>query len=348
MTTPNAAPTSHSACILRNRLPQPPEKGLQIAARSLSLLIVISMSGCTAIQSTHQVKLDQTQMRGVLMDYTEDQIMENLIRARNGLPFVHFDFSHVTAQVTTKVTPSVAGGRTRATTSNLSPNMSTTQIASGPITTTIAAIGGVLETITRPFSYGVTAERDNVVNVEVNPVLTEKNVYEAYINFLIDPWGKGSPQASAASKPSPPALTQRTVIEKSGPQTKTTTEEPKASPPDGLAVTKSTTEDKGGEKTTITVEEPKAPPPDKLDTITDFDGIDSLRRSSQCQPADSVVIQRLWRDHYYYYVPKCYKHAFFKLCLITVARSSVKSPTGASSTPSDDASYELRRIFMSQ
>ena len=348
MTTPPAVLTSHSACIPKNRRPLPPEKGPSIAARSLSLLIVISMSGCTAIQSTHQVKLDQNQMRAVLMDYTEDQIMENLIRARNGLPFVHFDFSHVTAQVTTKVTPSVAGGRTRATASNLSPNMSTTQTAAGPITTTIAAIGGVLETITRPFSYGVTAERDNVVNVEVNPVLADKNVYEAYINFLIDPWGKGSPQASTASAPAPPALTKRTVIEKTGPQTTTTTAEPKASPSDTLAVTKATTENIGGEKTTITTEEPKAPPPDKLDTITDFEGIDSLRRSPNCQPANLIVIQRLWRDHYYYYVPREYKHAFFKLCLITVARSPVKSLTGASSTPIDDPSYELRRIFMSQ
>jgi hypothetical protein len=282
------------------------------------------------------------------MDYTEDQIMENLIRARNGLPFVHFDFSHVTAQVTTKVTPTVAGGRTRATTTNLTPSMSTMQTTSGPITTTIAAIGGVLETITRPFAYGITAERDNVVNVEVNPVLAEKNVYEAYINFLIDPFGKGSPKASAASSPSESAVTKQTVIEKSGPQTTTTTAEPKASPSDTLAVTKATTENKGDETTTITTKEPKAAPPDKLDTVTDFEAIDSLRRSPQCQPADSVVIQRLWRDHYYYYVPKQYRNAFFKLCLITVARSPVKSPTGTSSTPSDDPSYELRRIFMSQ
>src|SRR4051812_10027207 len=51
---------------------------------------LILLPGC-AVLDTHQAKLDQKQLREVLMDYNQDQILDNLIRARNGLPIVHYD-----------------------------------------------------------------------------------------------------------------------------------------------------------------------------------------------------------------------------------------------------------------
>jgi len=77
--------------------------------KAFSCVITIFFASC-AVLDTHQAKLDQQQLRDVLMDYTQDQILDNLIRASNGLPIVHFDLSNITGQVTSKFTPTVGGG----------------------------------------------------------------------------------------------------------------------------------------------------------------------------------------------------------------------------------------------
>src|SRR5436190_14903839 len=78
--------------------------------RNHACTTVFFLAGC-AVLDTHQAKLDQKQLRDVLMDYTEDQILDNLIRAYNGRPIVHFDFARINAAVTSKVVPVVGGGR---------------------------------------------------------------------------------------------------------------------------------------------------------------------------------------------------------------------------------------------
>jgi hypothetical protein len=176
-----------------------------------ALFVSTLLSGCTAMQSTHQVKLDHAQLREVLMDYHDDQILDNLIRAQNGLPIVHFDFSHITAQVTTKVSPSIGGSRTSTDMNSTTPGSttasdSTTTAAAGQtvvntVAKTTALAGGVVHTIMKPFNWGVSADRTNVVNVDVNPVLTDKTIYDAYTKFLRENPG------GLSSSPNKPAAT---------------------------------------------------------------------------------------------------------------------------------------------
>ena len=138
--------------------------------------------GC-ALTSTHQAKLDQVQLRDVLMDYVEDQILDNLIRAQNGRPLMQFDFAHATANVTSKITPTAAGGGT--VTSNRYTNMQTTTGPSnGLITTVVGATGNLLHSVVAPFSGSIVAERDNAITVDASPVLNDKTVYAAYLRFL--------------------------------------------------------------------------------------------------------------------------------------------------------------------
>jgi hypothetical protein len=163
--------------------------------RSLASVLMAALCSCTALQSTHQVKLDHAQLRDVLLDYHDDQILDNLIRAKHGLPIVHFDFSKITAQVTSRVTPSLAGGRTETDVDSRTPTNSiattdatTTGTAGATIANTVvkttAFVGGIVHTVLKPFAYGVTAERANAVNVEMDPVLDDKSVYDAYDSFL--------------------------------------------------------------------------------------------------------------------------------------------------------------------
>jgi hypothetical protein len=150
----------------------------------------VMLCGC-AVVDTHQAKLDQKQLRDVLMDYTEEQILDNLIRAYNGHAIVHFDIARINAAVTSKVLPVVGTGRsitdvqTRTPThTTLTTTGSTGQMAVDTIAKTASVVGGVVETVAKPFNYGVGAEHDNVISLDVKPVLDERQIYAAYVRFL--------------------------------------------------------------------------------------------------------------------------------------------------------------------
>jgi hypothetical protein len=93
------------------------------------------------------------------MDYTEEQILDNLIRAYNGHPIVHFDIARINAAVTSKVLPVVGAGRsitdvqTRTPThATLTTTGSTGQMAVDTIAKTASVVGGVVETVAKPFN----------------------------------------------------------------------------------------------------------------------------------------------------------------------------------------------------
>lgn len=45
------------------------------------------------------------------MEYTDDQIVDNLIRAKNNLPIMHFDMTKVDASVKTSLSGNFGGGQ---------------------------------------------------------------------------------------------------------------------------------------------------------------------------------------------------------------------------------------------
>jgi len=83
-------------------------------------------------------------MREEVMAYYNDEIMDNLIRMRERLPFVHVDISSVSAQGISQVSGTVGGGETESLT-RTSPSSS---------------MMGVLHTISRaamtPFAYSAS------------------------------------------------------------------------------------------------------------------------------------------------------------------------------------------------
>ena len=124
--------------------------------RSLTILptAVFLITAC----STTHVHWDAVKMREHVIDYYTDEIMDNLIRGSQGLPFVHVDISSLNAAVTSKFPVTVAGGQTIN-------NTSSRQSAVAGITTTLTRLA------VRPFTFGATPERDDLVTVNSAPVL---------------------------------------------------------------------------------------------------------------------------------------------------------------------------------
>lgn len=182
---------------------------------ALALLLLVLCSSCT---TTH-VKMDHTQLRELLMDYTEEQIIDNLIRAKNGRPIMHFDMAHVNALVKTSVSASIGGGHSETTARSSSRESTVERTGSGQrdssfasssstgfsgfsptassdtgsivsrsvlrgFSSAVTVASGVVSTVTNPFSWGASGARDNTVDVQMVPVLNEDGVYEAYEQFV--------------------------------------------------------------------------------------------------------------------------------------------------------------------
>jgi len=82
------------------------------------LMVVILLTGCTATQT----RWDATNIRKEVMVYYNDQIMDNLIRAKNHLPFVHVDITFLTSQGGSQITGTIGAGESRTNT-NTSKSM---------------------------------------------------------------------------------------------------------------------------------------------------------------------------------------------------------------------------------
>ena len=112
------------------------------------------------------------------MDYYNDQIMENLIRKKNGLPFVHVDLASFNAGAATKLAAAVNGGQSLADTGQTQ----TTHL--GSVTTTV--VGTVARVATRPFTFSVSPERDENLTINTITALGNGAVYQAYEDFPED------------------------------------------------------------------------------------------------------------------------------------------------------------------
>ena len=116
--------------------------GAALSASALMLLAsvfgLVSMSGCT----TTATYWDENAIRRQTLRYYNNEIMENLIRASQGLLFVHVDLNSLQATVTTNYSGTVTGGQTLV-------NSSTNALTNG---TTIAGkvVTGLLHLLELP------------------------------------------------------------------------------------------------------------------------------------------------------------------------------------------------------
>jgi hypothetical protein len=329
----------------------------RVASWSLAAVLLASC----AVLDTHQAKLDQKQLREVLMDYVDDQILDNLIRASNGLPIGHFDLSNITGSVTSKFIPTVGGSRVvtdvrsrTPTHSTVTTNQTTTAPAGQTIVNTVArtvsAAGGVVETVAKPFNGGMGAERDNAISVQADPLLDEPNVYVAYVEFLntdiVTDESENRPFSTPAetqddTKARKTTTTEATTLAEPEP-TESPAETPGAKKAADFAETLSTT----GQKTAKPKPPPKKPtstqPSAKVDLVVkNFSSIKSLRKSPTVPAlADVLVGPKRWKDGMYYWVPKRYQRQFFALCMATVARGG--APSGAATGKESDAVKALK------
>ncbi len=116
------------------------------------LLISIVLVGCMATEN----RMAAGKMREQVMHYYNDEIMENLIRTYHQLPFVHVDVSSLTTTDVAQVTGSVGGGNMR------------TETRTGPMT---SAAHAFTRAITWPFSYSVSPNRSDSLQITANTVL---------------------------------------------------------------------------------------------------------------------------------------------------------------------------------
>jgi hypothetical protein len=271
----------------------------------LLMLIVSLTTGCASYFSARDAHL----AREYLTADIEDEVVFNLIRAKNGLPFAHYDVSSVQSVVTDKLIPNVGASR----------NGVSNHFLPG------AVADSAVHMITRTFTGGVSAERDNAVTVSISPVFSEPAVYAAYVNYLNLP-AKPATDTTVRVSPTPrpssmPAPTPVTV------STKTTTKYGAF----GAAVTAKE------------VEVNEQPPSQALPKV-DFRKIYSVMECSH-EPADTLCVphtKRKW-DNDWYYIPVQYRPEFSDLCLSLVARAGKKAG-GDASKAQEETTRQLQEL----
>lgn len=120
---------------------------------ALGILVVLAPS-CSSLQ----MRMDHNELRKVLMDYTEDQVLDNAIRAYNHRAIMHFDIQKVDAVVKSSVAANASGGQTWT--------------------------NAALRSVVRPFALGTGSSRDNTLTVTMAPALDKNEVYSAYEAFV--------------------------------------------------------------------------------------------------------------------------------------------------------------------
>lgn len=138
-------------------------------------IVLVLFSGCT----NTQVRWDATRMRKDVMVYYNDQIMDNLIKAENKLPFVHVDIQTLTSTGGSQISGSIGYGET-TTNSSTHPAMTRTTtdtstppgaVTSHVVTTAVNVTSTLAHTAMRPFAYSLTPQQTESLSIIAAPAL---------------------------------------------------------------------------------------------------------------------------------------------------------------------------------
>jgi hypothetical protein len=138
--------------------------GARLATLAVALLVV-TQAGCRS----RQLANDQDQFRHALLGMYENQIMDNLIRAQNGLPFIQLDYTNITGTITDTGSGNIG----------FAPASTDTHVVD-----LIAKARSLTHTFTNTGTYGASGSRMSQLTVTANPVLDSAEVYNAYLAFL--------------------------------------------------------------------------------------------------------------------------------------------------------------------
>src|SRR5437016_4418751 len=126
--------------------------------KTYGCIAIVLLAGCTSTQ----VRWDATNIRKEVMVYYNDQIMDNLIRAKYKLPFVHVDITLLTSQGGSQISGTIGAGETRTHTDS-PPSM-------------MGALSSITKAVTRPFAYSVTPQQTETLTISAAPALGSQTV----------------------------------------------------------------------------------------------------------------------------------------------------------------------------
>lgn len=131
---------------------------------ALAGCILVTCSGCLA----KQVRRDGDNFRQAVCDLYIDQALDNLIRAKCGMPFVQLNYRDMLVQDTDSISGSGGVDQTIATGRGL-----------------VAA--AVTRMLTNKYSLSGIGKRDRQMSFHADPITDAPEIYEAYIQFANDP-----------------------------------------------------------------------------------------------------------------------------------------------------------------
>ena len=137
------------------------------------LLCATAVPGC----AVHAVHKDHDLIRTTLLDLYTNQIMDNLVRASNGMPIIQLDYTNAAAQVT--ITNTIGGSDSQVT--------STSNVLGLPVAT-LSATRSIMTTL----MGNASNMNSNQIGITATPVTTSNEVYDAYLQYLDETRNPGS------------------------------------------------------------------------------------------------------------------------------------------------------------
>lgn len=138
----------------------------------LPILMMVAASFCSFGCMHKQVARDGIGSRQAVLDVYTDQIMDNVIRARRGLPFVQLVYRDILVQDVDSINAGVSDTIGSSTDQSLG--------AAGLVTGTV-----------RKWSNSLLptagAKRDRTISFHADPVTDKNDIYEYYMAFACDP-----------------------------------------------------------------------------------------------------------------------------------------------------------------
>jgi hypothetical protein len=141
---------------------------MRITVLPFALMVASALTGCAVTE----VKYDQDKIRNTLIDLYTNQVIDNLILAANGMPFIQLDYTNATATVTVNQNGSI-GGMQEVTTSR-------------PINLAARTVA-MMRGITSNWTYGVGGMNSNQIALTANPAINNDEIYDAYLEYLMMP-----------------------------------------------------------------------------------------------------------------------------------------------------------------
>lgn len=118
---------------------------------------------------SHQLAYDQDHIRSAVMDLHTNQIMDNLVRVRKGLPILQLDYTNMTGTVTQ--TGGLTGGGSQTVAGNSFFNIPAAQSA---IRRVFTGVGNL----------SASAQQVNQLTLTAQPILNAPDVYNAYLAYM--------------------------------------------------------------------------------------------------------------------------------------------------------------------